>query len=121
MHVDPTVQVLLTVPAFMIAAVSGVLGVLVFMLTTRSTGSVDEACPKQTEHNKQLTNAQKRIFLTSTSGLGKPCNITLLRGDILYILWPSERKANTFSPLLRSTHVAWLELKSGHTAHWNSL
>ena len=39
---------------------------LVFMGTTRSTGSVDQVWPKQTEHGKHRTNAQIRIFVIST-------------------------------------------------------
>jgi len=49
----PTVQSLLTVPALAIAAVSAVRGLLVFILTTRSTGRVDHVWPKETEQGKE--------------------------------------------------------------------
>ena len=35
-----------------------------FMGTTRSTGSVDQVCPRQTEHSKHRTNAQIGIFMS---------------------------------------------------------
>ena len=44
-QVLPTVQLALTVPAFMIPAVRAVPGVLVFILTTRSTGRVAQEPP----------------------------------------------------------------------------
>jgi hypothetical protein len=55
-----------TVPASIIPCVRVVPGVLVFIGTTRSTGSVDQVWPKQTEHGQHRTNAQKGIFVIST-------------------------------------------------------
>ena len=49
----------------MMLDVSAVPGVLVFIDTSTSTGSVDQPWPKQDEHGKHKKDTQNKIFLIS--------------------------------------------------------
>jgi hypothetical protein len=61
----PNVQLSVTVPAVIMLDVSAVPGLLVFILTTRSTGSVDELWPKQGKQSIERAQSNEDIIKTN--------------------------------------------------------